>query len=394
MQVENQERIKVGMIGGGIGSTIGEVHRSALRLTNRFNLVAGCFSRNPEHSHLCGLKFGIAKDRAYAEIEEMIQSEADRPDGVELVVIVTPNESHFPLASKAIGAGMHVVCEKPLTRTLAEALNLYRMTQTSGIVFGLTHNYSGYTMVRQAAAMVRDGALGTIRLVQAEHAQGAGALPVEFSGESVPWRSDPQQAGKDIVVADIGTHAHHLIRFITGEEVVEVSADLSTHVKGRKVYDNAQISLRLTNGGRGALWASRVATGNEHGLRIRVFGEKAALHWDHEDPEHLRFCPVDKAPQTLAKGQPGLSRTAEATQRLRLGHPEGFIDSFASLYHDIGDAIQRRSERNSLPRLESIFPGATDGVYGVKFIESVSLSHKANGAWTETLVALDEQQNS
>lgn len=390
MQVENQKRIKVGMIGGGIGSTIGEVHRSALRLTDRFDLVAGCFSRDPKQSLHSGLQFGIDQERCYSGIEEMIQAETTRPDGVELVVIVTPNESHFHLATTAINAGMHVVCEKPLTRTLEEALKLHKQSQTSRIVFGLTHNYSGYTMVRQAAAMVRDGILGRVRLVQAEHAQGAGALPVALNGVTPPWRSDPDRAGREIVVADIGTHAHHLIRFITREEVAEVSADLSTHVKGRKVYDNAQISLRLTNGGRGALWASRVATGNEHGLRIRIFGEKAALHWDHEDPEHLRFCPLDAPPQTLAKGQSGLSAIAEATQRLRLGHPEGFIDSFASLYHDFGDAIQDRSERNRLPHLEPIFPGTADGVYGVKFIDSVYRSHKANGAWTKTLDPLGE----
>jgi predicted dehydrogenase len=236
--------------------------------------------------------------------------------------------------------------------------------------------------------MVRDGALGGIRLVQAEHAQGAGALPVEISSDApIPWRYDPEQAGKEIVVADIGTHAHHLIRYITGQEVTEVSADLSTHVKGRMVYDNAQISLRLANGGRGALWASRVATGNAHGLRIRIFGEKAALHWDHEDPEHLRFCPVDKPPQTFAKGQLGLSGAAEAAQRLRLGHPEGFIESFATLYHDFADAIQNRTDRITLKGRESIFPTAADGLHGVKFIDSVSRSHKANGAWTEATVS-------
>ncbi|NNK94704.1 MAG: Gfo/Idh/MocA family oxidoreductase [Desulfobacterales bacterium] len=391
MNTYNQRRIRVGMIGGGIGSTIGEVHRSAMRLTDRFDLVAGIFSRNHKHSLHTGLQIGIDPNRTYAGIEEMIQLETVRPDGVELVVIVTPNESHFPLAYAAIDAGLHVVCEKPLTASLRDALDLYKKTIASRIVFGLTHNYSGYSMVRQAAAMVREGSLGTVRLVQAEHAQGAGALPVEFTeGIPVPWRSDPEQVGKEIVVADIGTHAHHLIRFITGQEVEEVSADLSTHVKGRKVYDNAQISLRLTNGSRGALWASRVATGNEHGLRIRIFGERAALHWDHEDPEHLRFCPLDKPPLTLSKGQPGLSSAAQATQRLRLGHPEGFIDSFASLYHDFGDAIQDRGDRNSLPDLESIFPTVVDGVYGVTFIESVSRSHKANGAWTETSVSLDK----
>ena len=383
MKLQRQGRINVGMIGGGIGAHIGDVHRSAMRLTDRFDLTAGIFSRNSEDSRHSGLRFGLDEERIYSGIAEMIDSEAAREDGIELVVVVTPNDSHFSLATAAIAAGLHVVCEKPLTATLEEALTLCKQVQASPLVFGLTHNYSGYCMVRQAAAMVRDGALGAIRLVQAEHAQGAGALPVEFNGESVPWRSDPDQAGKEIVVADIGTHAHHLIRFITGQEVTEVSADLSTLVKGRMVYDNAQISLRLSNGGRGALWASRVATGNEHGLRIRIFGEKAALHWDHEDPEHLRFCPVDKPPQTLAKGQPGLSAAAEAAQRLRLGHPEGFIDSFASLYHDIGDAIQNRAERSILEGRESIFPTVEDGVLGVKFIDSVSRSHNANGAWIE-----------
>lgn len=379
------------MIGGGIGAIIGEAHRSAMRLTDRFDLVAGTFSRDQKQSRHSGLQFGIDEERIYSGIDELIQSEAARPDPVELVVIVTPNESHFPSASAAMDAALHVICEKPLTTNLEDALTLYNKDRASSKVFGLTHNYTGYSMVRQAGSMVRGGALGSVRLVQAEHAQGAGALPVEFSGDKpMPWRSDPERATREIVVADIGTHAHHLIRYITGLEVAEVSADLSTHVEGRKVYDNAQISLRLSNGGRGALWASRVATGNEHGLRIRIYGEKAALHWDHEDPEHLRFCPVDKPPQTLAKGQPGLAGSAQATQRLKLGHPEGFIDSFAALYRDFADAIQGKVKRNTMAGRESIFPTVADGVQGVKFVESVSRSHLANGAWTAAAVPLDE----
>ena len=390
MDPYNLNRIKVGMVGGGIGAGIAEVHRSAMRLEGNFELVAGVFSRNKEHSRQSGKKLGIAENRIYADYNEMAQAEASLIDGIDVVIIVTPNDSHSAIADAFIQAEINVICEKPLTTNLDDAYRLYRSVLSNKVIFGLTHNYSGYSMVRHAAALVCNGELGKIRVVQAEHAQGAGVLPFELhDNQSLPWRGDPNVAGKAIVVSDIGTHAHHLVRYITGLEVLSVSAELSTHVPERKVYDNAQISMRLSDGARGAIWASRVATGNEHGLRIRVYGEKAGLEWHHEDPEHLLFQPVETPPQILAKGQPGLSLAAKATERQKLGHPEGFLESFAALYADFARAIWERQEGGTFQQAKPGFPTIEDGVYGVKFVEAVVKSHQNNGAWTDATVPFD-----
>lgn len=246
-------------------------------------------------------------------------------------------------------------------------------------------------MVRHAAALVSEGALGKIRIVQAEYANGSEALPLERSGDTpVPWRYDPDIAGKASVVFDIGTHAHHLARFMTGLEVTEVAAELNTVVPGRAVYDNAHINLRFSNGARGSLWVSKVATGNEHGLRIRIFGERAALEWRHEDPEHLHFRPVQGAAQVLVKGQRGgLSNAAEAAMHLKLGHPEGTFESFATLYTDIASAIRARLHSETYQRPQIGFPTIEDGVYGVKFVEAVLQSHTHEGIWTDATVSFD-----
>jgi predicted dehydrogenase len=388
MELDGFNRIKAGMVGGGDGAGIAEVHRAAMRLEGSYDLVAGVFSRNMDRSRQAGINLGIAENRIYSSFKEMALSEAALPDGIDVVVIVTPNDSHYSIASTFVQVGIHVICEKPLTTTMDDAFQLYRSVVDRKVVFGLTHNYSGYTMVRHAAALVREGALGRIRIVQAEHAQGAGALPfVRLEDQSLPWRSDPTVAGKAIVVSDIGTHAHHLARYITGLEVTAVAAELSTHVPGRRVYDNAQISMRLSNGACGALWASRVATGNAHGLRIRVYGEKAGLEWHHEDPEHLLLQPVQEPPQILAKGQPGLSSAAKATGRLKLGHPEGFIESFAALYADFARAIRGRRDGTTVQQPEPGFPTIEDGLCGVKFVEAVVQSHKNNGAWTDASIS-------
>ena len=389
MKPDKFKRIKVGMVGGGEGAGIADVHRSAMRLVGSYDLVAGVFSRNVELSRQTGKNLGITEDRIYSTFQEMAQVEAVLTDGIDVVVIVTPNNSHYPIASAFAQAGIHVICEKPLTTTMNNALQLYQIVVDRKVMFGLTHNYSGYTMVRQAAALVREGALGGIRVVQAEHAQGAGALPFEqLDNQSLPWRSDPSLAGKEIVVSDIGTHAHHLVRFITGLEVTAVAAELSTHVPGRSVYDNAHINMRLSNSARGALWASRVATGNAHGLRIRVYGEKAGLEWHHEDPEHLLFQPIEEPPQIMAKGQPGLCLAAKTTERLKLGHPEGFFESFAALYTDFAHAIRVHQHGETLKQSEPGFPTIEDGLYGVKFVEAVVHSHQNNGAWTDATLSL------
>jgi len=383
------KRLKVGMVGGAAGAGIAGVHRKAMGLDGSFEIPAGMFSRNADRSRRAGRNLEIAGDRIYAGFKEMAQTEAGRADGIDAVVIVTPNDSHFPIADEFVQAGINVICEKPLATNMDDALRIYRSVAERAVVFGLTHNYSGYTMVRYAAALVQAGYLGDIRVVQAEHAQGSGALPTEPCEDgSLPWRSDPDIGGPEIVVADIGTHAHHLVRFVTGLEVTEVSAELSTHVPERSVYDNAHVNLRFSNGARGALWASRVAAGNEHGLHIRLYGDKAGMEWRHEDPEHLFFRPVSGPAQCMAKGQPDLPLAAEPAGRLKLGHPEGFIERFAALYGDFAGAVRARLNGEVPDPSNHRFPTVSDGVWGVKFVEAAVRSHNQNGTWTDASVVL------
>jgi len=388
--MEKGKRLQVGMVGGGAGAGIARIHRAAMRLEGGYQLVAGAFSRDPEVSRQAGNALEIPEDRTYENYEKMAQAEATRPDGIDVVVIVTPNDSHFPIASAFVKAGINVICEKPLTTNINDARRLHRLVSDRKVVFGITHNYSGYAMVRHAAALVREGALGEIRIVQAEYAHGSAAIALERSGnKQMQWRTDPAVTGKASVVFDIGTHAHHLARFITGLEITEVAAELNTVVPGRAVYDNAHVNLRFSNGARGSLWASMAATGNEHGLRIRVFGDRAALEWHHEDPEHLHFRPIQDAAQVLAKGRPGLSKAADAATRLKIGHVEGVLESFANIYTDIAAAIRANRSGEAYHPQAIGFPTIEDGVYGVKFVEAVTASHEADGKWVSAKVAFE-----
>ncbi len=382
-------RIRIGMVGGGPGAYIGESHRIAMRLDDRYSLLAGVFSRDAERSHAFGRALGLAPDRLYPEYRTMAEAEAERPDGIEAVCIVTTNETHHPVAKTFLEHGIAVICDKPLTVRLDEALDLYRLAQDRDAIFALMHNYSAYAMVRQAARMVRDNALGAVRLVQVEHAEGWAAEPLEQQGhKQAQWRTDPAIGGDASVVYDLGTHAHHLLRYITGLEVSELSAELSTVVPGRRVYDNAHVALRLSNGARGTLWASMVATGQEHGLRIRVFGETASLEWRQEDPAHLAIRYLDGSMRVLAQGGGGLAPEAQRVTRVGLGHPEGFLEAFANLYSDVADALlSRRAGKPAVPR-DISFPTVRDGVIGIRFVEAVVASHKAGGRWTDATIEL------
>jgi predicted dehydrogenase len=380
-------RIRIGMVGGGPGADIGEAHRMAIRLDDRYSLLAGVFSRDVERSRGFGLDLGIEADRLYADYRAMAEAEANRSDGIEAVSIVTTNETHHPIARAFLENGISVICEKPLTVTLDEALDLHRLARGSGAVFALTHNYSAYAMVRQAASMVRSGELGKVRLVQVEHASGWAAEPLELQGhKQALWRTDPLVGGEAGVVYDLGTHAHHLLRYITGLEVSEVSADMCTVVPGRRVPDNAQVALRLSNGARGALWASMAATGQEHGLRIRVFGETAGLEWRHEDPQHLTINYLDGSSRILAQGGTGLSADAQRITRVGLGHPEGFIESMANIYSDVADILLRRRAGKEDQLREIGYPTVRDGVIGIRFVEAVMASQAANGRWTDASI--------
>jgi predicted dehydrogenase len=371
------------MVGGGPGAGIAETHRTAMRLDDRYALVAGAFSRDRDKSLAAARRLRVPEDRVYPDYSAMAAAEARRKDRIDAVVIVTPTDSHYAIAKTFLQAGIHVICDKPLCLSVAEGKELKALADRGGLIVCLTHNYSGYAMVRHAARLVRDGALGEIRVVQAEHASGWAVKLLEKEGhKQAAWRTDPGLLGDASLLYDLGTHAHQLARFITGLEVTEVAAELSQIVQGRAVKDNAELLLRFSNGARGTLWASMAAVGNEHGLRIRVYGDRGSVAWRHEDPHHLRYCPIEGPPQILAQGADGLSAEARRWTRAGLGHPEGFFEAFANLYTEVADALLAKAEGKPYAKAELGFPDATDGVRGVAFVEGAMRSYAAGGAWT------------
>jgi predicted dehydrogenase len=383
MAAHEQRKIKVGMIGGGPGAGIAETHRTAMRLDDRYDLVAGAFSRDREKSLAAARQLRISAERIYLDYRAMAVAEPKREDRIDAVVIVTPTASHYEIAKVFLEAGINVICDKPLCLSLAEARELKSLAEKAGVIFCLTHNYSGYAMVRHAAWMVRNGRLGQIRVVQAEHASGWAVKLLEKEGhKQAAWRTDPGLLGDASVLYDLGTHAHQLARFITGLEVTEVAAELSQIVQGRAIKDNATMLLRFSNGASGALWASMAAVGNEHGLRIRVYGERGSLAWHHEDPYHLRYSPIDGPTQILAQGEEWLSKEAHRLTRVGLGHPEGFFEAFANLYTEVADALLSQLAGQPYLKGELGFPDASDGVRGVAFVEGAMRSSAAGGIWT------------
>jgi predicted dehydrogenase len=371
------------MIGGGPGAGIAETHRTAMRLDDRYTLVAGAFSRDPDKSRAAARRLRIPEDRVYSDYAAMAAAEPKRKDCIDAAVIVTPTDSHYAIAKAFLEAGINVICDKPLCLTVAEGRELKALADQGRLIVCLTHNYSGYAMVRHAGRMVRNGDLGEIRVVQVEHASGWAIKLLEKEGhKQAAWRTDPGLLGDASLLYDLGTHAHQLARFITGLEVTEVAAELSQIVQGRAIKDNANLLLRFSNGARGTLWASMAAVGNEHGLRIRVYGDRGSLAWRHEDPQHLRYCPVDGPPQILAQGAPGLSPEAARWTRVGLGHPEGFFEAFANLYTEAADALLAKAEGKPYAKAELGFPDASDGVRGVAFVEGAMRSYAAGGAWT------------
>jgi len=371
------------MVGGGPGAGIAETHRTAMRLDDRYVLVAGAFSRDPDKSRAAARRLRIPEDRVYSDYAAMAAAEPKRTDRIDAAVIVTPTDSHYAIAKAFLEAGISVICDKPLCLALAEGRELKALADQGGLIVCLTHNYSGYAMVRQAGRMVRNGELGEIRVVQAEHASGWAIKLLEKEGhKQAAWRTDPGLLGDASLLYDLGTHAHQLARFITGLEVTEVAAELSQIVAGRAIKDNANLLLRFSNGATGSLWASMAAVGNEHGLRIRVYGDRGSLAWRHEDPQHLRYCPIDGPPQILAQGMPGLSPDAARWTRVGLGHPEGFFEAFANLYTEAADAFLAKAEGKPYAKAELGFPDAADGVRGVAFVEGAMRSYRAGGTWT------------
>jgi predicted dehydrogenase len=382
-------RLRLGVVGGGPGSFIGTVHRTAARLDDHYEVVAAVMSRNPERSREAARVIGIAPERAYGTHAELLAREAEREDGIDVLAIMTPNDQHYPAARDALDRGLDVICDKPLTTTLEDALDLVRRVRDSGLVFCLTHNYSGYPMVRHARAMVRSGALGDIRQLHVEYIQGHLAAPTEADRDpAANWRFVGEHAGASLVLGDIGTHAHHLACFITGLELTEVAAELGSAVPGRQVHDYAHLMLRFAEGARGSMWVTNSAAGAEHGLHIRVFGERGGLEWHQEEPNSLHYRPLGGFAQILTRGRPGLSPEAERATRIVLGHPEGFHEAFANLYSDAAEAMVARRTGGQPDPLALDFPSVADGARGVKFVDAAVASHRAGGHWTDASLAL------
>lgn len=376
-------RLRLGMVGGGPGGFIGAVHRIAARLDDRFELVAAALSSNPERGRAAALDLYIAPDRAYGSFAEMAAAESSRKDRIDVVSIVTPNHLHYPAAKAFLDAGFHVICDKPLTTTLDDALDLAATVRRTGLLFAVTHNYTGHPMVRQAREMVASGELGPIRVVQVEYSQDWLSTPLEKTGQKQAlWRTDPAQSGPGGSLGDIGTHAFNLACFVTGLTCQELAAELSSFVPGRRVDDNVQIMLRFAEGARGLLWASQVAPGNQNNLRLRVFGEKAGIEWRQEDPNCLWFAALGKAPSLIYRAGPAASPVAAHASRVPSGHPEGYLEAFAQLYADMAEQIGARIEGRAADPSSLLVPTVEDGVAGMRFISAVVESSRRNAAWT------------
>jgi len=374
--------IRLGMVGGGQGAFIGAVHRIAARLDGEFRLVAGALSSDPGRARASAAELGLDPERAYGAFAEMARAEARRADGIEAVAIVTPNHVHYAAARAFLEAGIHVICDKPLTSTLADARKLAALVERSGCVFVLTHNYTGYPMVRQARELVRSGRLGDIRLVQAEYPQDWLTVKAEAAGSrQAEWRTDPARSGAGGATGDIGTHAYNLARFVTGLPLDSLAADLDSFVEGRRLDDNAHVMLRFHGGAKGMLWASQVAPGNENALKLRVYGTKGGIEWAQQQPDHLWYTPFGEPKRLITRGGAGAGAAAARVSRVPAGHPEGYLEGFANIYAEAARAI-RAARRGRKPEKDVLFPTVRDGVEGVAFVEACVRSSRKNGAWT------------
>ena len=373
------------MVGGGPGAFIGAVHRMAAALDGEYDLVAGAFASQPGRSREQGRLLGLDARRTYDSFQDMAQREAvlgeDRR--IDAVSVVTPNHLHHPVAKTFLRAGFHVICDKPMTTTLADAEDLCRTVEATGLIFALTHNYTGYPMVKEARQLVRAGRLGTVRKVVADYPQGWLGTRLEETGhKQASWRQDPARAGASSAVADIGSHVHSLVRYVTGLEIGEVFAQLSSLVPGRVMEDDATMLVRFVGGARGVYSASQVSTGEENGLALRVYGGEAGLLWRQERPNELRLLPAEGPREILTRGSPGLSPAARHATRLPPGHPEGFIEAFANLYRGAGRVIGAAISGREADPLDYDFPNHRDGARGMHFIESV-LESAAEGRWVD-----------
>lgn len=376
-------RIRLGMVGGGQGAFIGAVHRLAARMDDHYTLLAGSLSSDPDRARASGREIGLADDRNYGSYLEMAKREARLKNGIEVVAIVTPNNMHYPVAREFLNCGIHVLCDKPLTTNLRDARKLADLVEKSGLVFVLTHNYTGYPMIRHARQMVANGELGAIRVVQAEYPQDWLSRDLEKTGQKqASWRTDPAQAGAGGSIGDIGTHAYNLACFVTGLDAEELSADLTTFVAGRSLDDNAHMMLRFVGGARGMIWSSQVAPGNENNLKLRVYGSDGGLEWRQENPNLLWYTPLGADTRLITRAGAGAGDDAGRVTRIPPGHPEGYLEGFANIYSEAARAIWAARSGGD-PEAGTVYPTVHDGVKGIAFVEACVKSSGRNGAWVK-----------
>ncbi|MFS2177718.1 Gfo/Idh/MocA family protein [Rhizobium pisi] len=383
-----EPRIRLGMVGGGAGAFIGAVHRIAARIDDQYDLVAGALSSTPDKAVQSGRDLGLDPSRTYSSYREMAIREAKLKNGIEAVAIVTPNHVHYDAAKEFLKRGIHVICDKPLTSNLADAKKLKKVADESGALFVLTHNYTGYPMVRQAREMIANGELGDIRVVQAEYPQDWLTEAVEQTGQKqAAWRTDPAQSGVGGSTGDIGTHAYNLASFISGLELDSLAADLDSFVPGRRLDDNAHVLLRFKAKGserpaKGMLWCSQVAPGHENGLMVRIYGTKGGLEWTQKDPNYLWYTPFGEPKRLITRGGASAGAAAGRVTRVPSGHPEGYLEAFATIYTEAAHAINARKKGKTVDKAV-VYPTVDDGVKGVAFVEACVASSKKNGAWVK-----------
>lgn len=377
-------KLKYGMVGGGQEAFIGDVHRKAVAMDGKAELAAGCFSRDFQNTLTTGDMLGLDKERLYKSFEEMIEAEAKREDKIDFIIIVTPNNTHFPIAKLALQNGIHVVCDKPLTTESKDAEELERLAAENDLLFCTTYTYTGYPVVKHLREMIAKGDLGQIRFVKAEYPQDWLATFLEETGQKqAAWRTDPEQTGASNCVGDIGSHIENMVSYLTGLKIQSLCARLDTFVEGRVLDDNASIMINYDSGAKGLYWSSQVAVGHDNGLRVRIYGTKASLEWAQEDPNYARISFLDKPTEIISRGRDDLYSHAQSYSRIPAGHPEGYFEAFANIYSTFITALTKKLAGESLAQEELDFPGVNEGVQGVKFIEKCVESSKKGAVWID-----------
>ena len=377
------EKIKLGMVGGGEGAFIGEVHRIAARMDERFHLCAGALCSDPERSLKSALDLGLPEDRSYFDYKEMAISESQRDDGINFVSIVTPNHLHHPIAKAFLEVGINVICDKPMTMNSEEAQELIDISESSDLIFAVTYNYSGYPLIREAREIIKKGELGSIRIIKVEYIQDWLTEPIENTGQKqASWRVDPKKSGIGGSIGDIGTHAFHLAHFVTQQLPNKISADLSCFVEGRELDDNAHILMRYESGAKGMIWSSQVAPGNENNLKIQIYGEKGGLIWQQENPNELILNLLNQPSRRLTRGSSFVGDQSARLTRIPAGHPEGYLEGFANIYREVADEFTAKISGKPISK-DILYPTSREGLYGVSFIEAAIESNSKDSVWTD-----------